>query len=136
MMYVYIYTKQHLSFSPFCIEITATMHEIGHTMGLNHANGELYADFFTGYMAAGYKDTDCHVNALMGTAGNLRLLAVHQVYLYVFASISIEDLLYVQHLVPNQREQRSCSLPMYQPRETHRHPLSLSLITHRTEPAS
>jgi hypothetical protein len=35
------------------------MHEIGHTMGLTHANenGEPYADF-SGYMAAGYKDTD------------------------------------------------------------------------------
>jgi hypothetical protein len=33
------------------------MHEIGHTIGLNHANenGEPYADL-TGYMAAGYKD--------------------------------------------------------------------------------
>jgi hypothetical protein len=35
------------------------MHEIGHTMGLTHANenGQPYADS-TGYMAAGYKDTD------------------------------------------------------------------------------
>ena len=35
------------------------MHEIGHTMGLTHSNenGEPYADS-SGYMAAGYKDTD------------------------------------------------------------------------------
>ena len=35
------------------------MHEIGHTMGLTHANenGEPYADS-SGYMAAGFKDTD------------------------------------------------------------------------------
>jgi hypothetical protein len=35
------------------------MHEIGHTMGLTHANenGQPYADS-TGYMAAGYKNTD------------------------------------------------------------------------------
>jgi hypothetical protein len=42
-----------------CIDIAATMHEVGHTMGLTHSNedGRPYADF-SGYMAAGYKSTD------------------------------------------------------------------------------
>jgi hypothetical protein len=42
-----------------CMEIAATMHEVGHTMGLKHANedGRPYADF-SGYMAAGYTNTD------------------------------------------------------------------------------
>jgi hypothetical protein len=41
------------------MEIAATMHEIGHTMGLTHANenGAPYADS-TGYMSAGHKDAD------------------------------------------------------------------------------
>ena len=40
----------------WCLSLSATMHEIGHTLGLTHANegGEKYGDS-TGYMAAGYR---------------------------------------------------------------------------------
>ena len=41
----------------WCLSLTATMHELGHTMGLTHANkdGQEYADS-SGYMAAGHLD--------------------------------------------------------------------------------
>jgi hypothetical protein len=40
----------------WCLSLSATMHEIGHTLGLTHANqdGEKYGDS-TDYMAAGYR---------------------------------------------------------------------------------
>lgn len=40
----------------WCLSLSATIHEIGHTLGLTHANqnGEKYGDK-TGYMAAGYR---------------------------------------------------------------------------------
>jgi hypothetical protein len=55
----HVYVLTNIFNCLLCIEIAATMHEIGHTMGLTHANenGQPYADF-SGYMAAGYKDTD------------------------------------------------------------------------------
>jgi hypothetical protein len=61
----------------FFVVIAATMHEIGHTMGLTHSNenGEPYADF-TGYMAAGHKDTDWPRKCFNGHKVRIELCAV------------------------------------------------------------
>lgn len=43
----------------WCLSLTATMHEIGHLMGLQHSssNGKQFEDY-TGYMAAGYPNAN------------------------------------------------------------------------------
>jgi hypothetical protein len=43
----------------WCLSLTGTMHELGHTMGLLHsnANGKAYADR-SGYMGSGYTETE------------------------------------------------------------------------------
>jgi hypothetical protein len=43
----------------WCLSLTATMHEVGHNLGLGHSfhNGKTYADE-TGYMAAAWMDED------------------------------------------------------------------------------
>jgi Gametolysin peptidase M11 len=43
----------------WCLSLTATMHEVGHNLGLGHSyhNGKTYADE-TGYMAAAWMDVD------------------------------------------------------------------------------
>ncbi|GKY91558.1 hypothetical protein MPSEU_000127700 [Mayamaea pseudoterrestris] len=46
-------------YGEWCLSLSATMHELGHNLGLLHSNEvtELYGDL-TGYMGAGYKSTN------------------------------------------------------------------------------
>jgi hypothetical protein len=110
------------------------MHEIGHTMGLTHANenGEPYADS-SGYMAAGYKDTDWPRKCFNGHKVRMEQCAVLFVLWWCIrtnnlASISIEGLL-IRCLVPTAIAKILLSFCRFTNHETHRRPFLSSLRT-------
>jgi hypothetical protein len=102
-------------------------------MGLNHANenGEPYADF-SGYMAAGYKDTDWPRKCFNGHKVRMEPCAVLFVHwgcirIKNFASTSIEGILILLYLVPTTRAKIFLSFCRFANHETHRHPFLSSL---------
>jgi hypothetical protein len=56
---------------PFCTSLSATMHELGHTIGLPHTNegSDKYGDS-TGYMAASYRNTNWPSRCYNGVNSN------------------------------------------------------------------
>jgi hypothetical protein len=115
------------------------MHEIGHTMGLTHANenGAPYADS-TGYMSAGDKGADWPRKCFNGHKVRIEQCCCFFVlfigggsFVQIILHLSIEGLL----ICSSNSESEECFLSfadLSRNYDTHRHPSSFSLLISRS----